>query len=141
VALKPENAPALATGIAAEAPTLLVIEYPTAAPALLIGSENNVFIATKIDGSNSWTNTVNLNSNGGAHQHFFQGGYNAATEFALGNFGVDTTNHVAWAVIDHNSQYVVSGAVGVPEPAACVLLMAALPFMGRRRGRQNRSVL
>jgi hypothetical protein len=116
---------------------VIQLSYNPALAVSLFGSENNVFIATKIDGSDSWTNTVNLNSDGGAHQHFFQGGYNAATEFALGNFGVDTTNHVAWAVIDHNSQYVVSGAVGVPEPAACVLLMAAVPALASKRRRNG----
>ncbi len=112
---------------------VIQLSYDPALAVALFGSENNVFIATKIDGSDSWTNTVNLDSDAGAQQHSFLGGYNAATEFALGNYGVDTTNHVAWAVIDHNSQYVVSGAVGVPEPAACVVLMAALPFAARRR--------
>jgi hypothetical protein len=116
---------------------VIQLSYNSALAVSLFGSENNVFIATKIDGSDSWTNTVNLNSDGGAHQHFFQGGYNAATEFALGNFGVDTTNHVAWAVIDHNSQYMVSGAVGVPEPAACVLLMAAVPALASKRRRNG----
>jgi len=31
----------------------------------------------------------------------------------LGSWGVDTTNHVAWAVIDHNSEFAVT-----PEPGA-----------------------
>jgi hypothetical protein len=119
---------------------VLQLSYNPALAISLFGSENNVFILTKVPGSDTWTNTVNLNSDGGAQQHFFHGGYNAATEFALGNYGVDTTNHVAWAVVDHNSQYVVSGAP-VPEPASWMLLMAAVSFAAKRRGRQVSSAL
>ena len=36
--------------------------------------------------------------------------------FVLGDYGVDTTDHVVWAVLDHNSEFGV-----VPEPSSFVL--------------------
>jgi hypothetical protein len=41
----------------------------------------------------------------------------------VGDYGVDTTNDVAWAVVDHNSEFAV-----VPEPSAIVL--AAFGLIG-----------
>jgi autotransporter-associated beta strand protein len=37
---------------------------------------------------------------------------------ALGNYGVDTTNHVVWAVLNHNSQF-----AAVPEPSSVAMLL------------------
>jgi hypothetical protein len=42
---------------------------------------------------------------------------------ALGTYGVDTVNKVAWAVLDHNSQFAV---IAVPEPGGMAFLGAAL---------------
>jgi len=41
----------------------------------------------------------------------------------MGAWGVDTTNHVVWAILDHNSQFAV-----VPEPST--ILLAGLGLMG-----------
>jgi autotransporter-associated beta strand protein len=41
--------------------------------------------------------------------------------FVLGDYGVDTANHVVWAVVDHNSEFGSTAAV-VPEPSTLVLL-------------------
>jgi PEP-CTERM motif-containing protein len=62
----------------------------------------------------------------------FQNDYGTDLTQYIGAWGVDTDHHVAWAVVDHNSQFAV-----VPEPATFIL--AALGFVGllsyRRRCR------
>lgn len=54
----------------------------------------------------------------------------------LGSWGVDTTNHVVWAVLDHNSEFAVA-----PEPAGVVMLATAAAVAGlavhRRRPRRR----
>ena len=54
------------------------------------------------------------NSDGGVAHQFVSGPYTGGTNFQLGNYGVDTTNHVAWAVVDHNSQFVVGQLISQP---------------------------
>jgi autotransporter-associated beta strand protein len=49
----------------------------------------------------------------------------------LGSWGVDTGNHTAWAVLDHNSQFAV-----LPEPATAALMLAGAAagmFLRRRK--------
>jgi len=68
-----------------------------------------------------WLNAVAGNSNGA--RHFFARAYDPATDLHLGNYGLDTINHVVWAVINHNSVYGVSvvpvgaGIVSIEHPA------------------------
>ena len=38
---------------------------------------------------------------------FVNRAYHPATDFQLGNYGVDTVNNVVWAVINHNSYFAV----------------------------------
>lgn len=52
--------------------------------------------------------------------------YDAATDFHLGNFGVDTFNHVAWAVVNHNSEF---GVGALPDA-----IFMKLPSVTRRAG-------
>jgi len=60
---------------------------------------------------------------------FHLGAFNAATDTNLGDWGTDPANHVAWAVLDHNSQFGV-----VPEPGTIsVLGLSALGLCARRR--------
>jgi hypothetical protein len=49
----------------------------------------------------------------------------------MGAYGADPTTHVAWAVVDHNSQFAV-----VPEPASLVLL--AIGAAGLATARRKR---
>ncbi len=61
---------------------------------------------------------------------------NAQLEEILGDCGVDTANHDAWAVIDHNSEFAVAA---VPEPATLSLVacgFVALLWYGSRRRRR-----
>jgi hypothetical protein len=75
------------------------------------------------------------NSDGGANHQFFNAAYDAATMDQLGNYGVDTVNHTLWAVVDHNSQFVVGTAV--PEPSAAVAVIAGFGIAIGRRRRQR----
>ncbi|MEI8373714.1 MAG: PEP-CTERM sorting domain-containing protein [Planctomycetota bacterium] len=52
----------------------------------------------------------------------------------VGRWGVDTVNHVAWAVLDHNSEFAV-----VPEPSTLMLLLAAAGMAGMAWRRKQRS--
>ena len=71
-------------------------------------------------------------SDGGAAHQFFAGSYLGGAEFQLGNYGVDVVNHVLWAVIDHNSEF-VGGAI-VPEPTALVMMLGGMGmFAGCKR--------
>ena len=81
-------------------------------------AEQSLYLATLDDCE--WIRAVDGNSEGTA---VWQGDMlvssvaagDLATE--LGWYGVDTTTHVAWAVVDHNSYFAV-----VPEPSAIILL-------------------
>lgn len=47
-------------------------------------------------------------NSGPAASQFKLGAYNPATDFQLGKQGLDTANHTVWAVVDHNSEFVVT---------------------------------
>lgn len=84
----------------------------------------------------TWQNAVLGNSNAGTiGLTLFQGNtpYVAGTDFVLGYWGYDTTNNTVWAVIDHNSDFIVQA---VPEPSTTALLVAsagALLLWAKRR--------
>ena len=59
---------------------------------------------------------------------------NADLAALLGSYGVDTTGHDVWAVINHNSQFAV-----VPEPSAMVLVALGLAGLAGYRIRRRRS--
>lgn len=64
-----------------------------------------------------------------------------STFFVLGDYGVNTSAHVAWAVLNHNSEFAV---VVVPEPSTVTLLLCAVAAFVvitlRRDGRGSGSI-
>lgn len=107
---------------------------------LLLGSFEEAGAATQkiflasFNGT-EWVNAVTLNQGAGNTPTFKLGAYASGDETTLGLWGVDTGNHVVWAVLDHNSEFAV-----VPEPSTLVLGgMAMLGFagFGLRRRRIN----
>jgi len=71
--------------------------------------------------SSAWVLAVDGNQSGSIGTEALLRAWQAGD--ALGTYGVDTVNKVAWAVLDHNSQFAV---IAVPEPGGMVLLGAAL---------------
>jgi len=56
-----------------------------------------------MDGDGKWVPAVSLNY--GGHPRYVHGPWNKA--YPVGTYGVDTTNHIAWAVVNHDSDFVV----------------------------------
>lgn len=93
----------------------------------LVGSAtpSDIAILSK-DANGNWVNTVSLNHGGTAN--FVLGDYSSG--FGLGTYGVNAETHEAWAVVNHNSEFVVA----VPEPTAIGILgVSALLAFRRRR--------
>ena len=94
-------------------------------------ASGSIFLATLNNTTGTWQTAVSQNSSG--TPLFFSRAYDTSLDgLALGHYGVDTTNNVVWAVLDHNSQF----AANVPEPGALgVLLFGATGLL--RRGRRK----
>lgn len=90
-----------------------------------------------------WVNAVDGNSTTGASAvERYQGSYDDYLNdvgqpdagdlgLTLGSWGVDTTDNVVWAVLDHNSEF---GAV--PEPGTFVAMLVSGYLLIRRRKRE-----
>jgi hypothetical protein len=83
------------------------------------------------DGSN-WVPTTSLNSPPGGH---FAGVAAWGSDTTLGDWGVDTSANVVWAVINHNSTFAV-----VPEPQSVAVVGLAALWLARRRGMESRKL-
>jgi hypothetical protein len=119
---------------------VLQLSYnPTLAAGL--GNLEDLYLGWFDPVANVWKNAIAANSDGGASNRFVQGAYNSATDFNLGTYGVDTTNNVAWAVIDHNSIFGVANSeleppAPAPEPTtAALLIFGGCAMLLRRRHR------
>lgn len=87
----------------------LAMSYNPLAAIAQFGSETNVSLQYFDPLALLWTNAIHGNSDGGANGNFFVAAFDAA-KFALGNWGVDTNQHLVWAVLDHNSRFAAGGA-------------------------------
>ena len=72
-----------------------------------------------------WVNAIDGNIGANLGGHFLGAWTNDAAHDALGAWGVDTTNDVVWAVLDHNSEFASfseQGSGAAPEPGSVWLL-------------------
>lgn len=101
---------------------VLELSYSQAVAQSLPGGPSAMQLQWLDPNTGEWVNAVAGNT--GGTPTFVNGAYNPAVDFNLGTYGVDTTNDVVWAVIDHNSQFSVDSQV--PEPGSIMLLSAGL---------------
>jgi probable HAF family extracellular repeat protein len=90
---------------------VLQVSYNEAQAISVFGAEADARLMWLDPTDNQWKLAVAGNT-GGTPQ-FINRAYRPATDFQLGNYGVDTTNNVVWAVINHNSFF----AIGKPAVA------------------------
>ena len=83
---------------------VLSMNYNQAIPAGVAGL-GNFGIATK-DASGTWVNAVSKNHGGGGSFH--KSGWASGAGYGLGDWGVDTGSHTAWAIINHSSDFAVA---------------------------------
>ena len=114
--------------------TVLQLGYDAAEAIAAFGSEAQLVLSWFDIATQTWKNAVEGNSGGTATAKM--GAYNPLTDFILGTFGIDTDTNTAWAVVDHNSEFVVTQAV--PEPGSVgLLVLGALGLIARRRELSN----
>ncbi|HEY0370018.1 MAG TPA: dockerin type I domain-containing protein [Chthoniobacterales bacterium] len=94
-------------------PVVLQMSYSPVAANQINGGETLMRLAWVNFAAGTVVNATGGNS--GGDPQFFNRAYNPATDFHLGYFGIDTTNKVVWAVVNHNSLFVVAA---VPDPFA-----------------------
>ena len=114
---------------------VLELSYSQAAAVAAPGGPSALQLQWLDPNTGQWENAIDGNT--GGTPTFVNGAYNPAVDFNLGTYGVDTTNDVVWAVIDHNSQFSVDSQV--PEPGSLMLLSAGLTGLlgGIRFRRRN----
>ena len=112
---------------------VLQLSYDPAIATTLFGNEANATLLWLDPVSGLFENAVFGNSDGGLQSQAFSGAYDPATESALGSYGVDTVNHVVWAVVDHNSEFGVGSPA--PEPSQWILLLLGGSTLAMRRRR------
>jgi probable HAF family extracellular repeat protein len=90
------------------------VSYNEARAVTAFGTEADARLMWLDPADNQWKLAVAGNI-GGSPQ-FINRAYAPATDFQLGNYGIDTANNVVWAVINHNSYF----ATGKPPTPAVV---------------------
>ena len=94
-------------------PVVIQITYDPLKAAELFGGETALRLAWLNSAAGQWVLATLGNAGGGPQ--FFNRAYNPATDFQLGNYGLDTATNVVWAVVNHNSEFAVTV---VPDPLA-----------------------
>jgi hypothetical protein len=110
---------------------VLQMSYDPAIATSLFGSEGNAALLWLDPVSGLFKSAVFGNSDGGAQSQAFTGAFDANTENVLGDYGIDTTNHVVWAVVDHNSEFAVGQAA--PEPGTSAMLFGGISLLALYR--------
>jgi hypothetical protein len=92
-------------------PVVIQIKYDPLKAAELFGGETALRLAWLNSAAGQWVLATLGNAGGGPQ--FFNRAYNPATDFQLGNYGLDTATDVVWAVVNHNSEFSVTA---LPDP-------------------------
>jgi hypothetical protein len=88
------------------------ISYNEAQAISVFGREADARLMWLDPSDNQWKLAVTGNS-GGTPNDRGDHPYNQATDFQLGNYGVDTARNVVWAVINHNSYFAIGKFVPI----------------------------
>jgi hypothetical protein len=100
-------------------PVVIQMDYPTQAISPRTPSVAGLRLAALDPAIGHWTNAV-IGNNGGMPQ-FVNRAYNPATDFAVGKYGLDTTNRKAWAVVNRESIFAVAN---VPDALVITSLVS-----------------
>ena len=115
-------------------PFVLQMDYATdllGGDEAILATDEMIHLDWLNSNTNQWENAIDGNV-GTNSNHFYLGAWPTG-DMTLGDWGVNTANHTAWAMLDHNSQYAVT-----PEPGTLALLGAGaivLAIYGWRRRR------
>lgn len=98
-------------------------------------ADGSIHIATFNSVTGFWENTTVLNTNNDPNRvQNFQGSWEAAgSPLTVGSWGTDQASMVSWAVVNHNSWFVVA-----PEPPAIAMLAAGAACFAVARCRRGR---
>src|SRR4030095_3007012 len=81
----------------------------------IFGTEADARLMWLDPSDNQWKLAVAGNT-GNNNQQFINREYDPATDFERGNYGIDTTNNVVWAVINHDSAFATGKIIAAPSP-------------------------
>lgn len=116
--------------------------------AATLGDLSKLYLAWFDPSDSAWKNAVLGNSDGGVSSQLISGAYDPTTDFVLGDYGIDTTNNMVWAVVDHDGtfgaaipdtapansapQSLLLTPSSVPEPSSAALLLCGAALFDRR---------